>query len=190
MTNMQTKRLFIAIKIKPDPAFMKQYRGLKEALKHEPIKWVEEHNIHITLKFLGDTDLRIIPQIGEKLETVAHAVPSFSFKLDTLGIFGSRYQPRVIWIGINPYQPLVSLMQAVHDAMEPLGFEKDRQNLVPHLTLGRIKEIRDKQLFRETLDDLRTMASSSFQAQEMILFESILKKEGPEYHVIQTHSFQ
>lgn len=184
------KRLFIAIKLKPDPAFMDQFRTLKEALGQESIKWVEEHNIHITLKFLGDTDEQALPRIGEALDAVARSVTAFRFSLEGLGIFGSSYRPKVIWIGINPYDPVASLMRNVHDALEKAGFEKDRQNLVPHLTLGRIKILQDKKRFRATLDKHRKMASLPLTAAGMILYESILKKEGPEYKMIQAHTFQ
>jgi 2'-5' RNA ligase len=183
------KRLFIAIKIKPDDAFMQQFRELKEALKHEPIKWVEEHNIHITLKFLGETEEAVIPAIGEALHAVAGRTKPFRFSLEGLGIFGSKYEPRVLWTAIQPYDTLAALMLTVHDAMKPLGFEKDRQNLVPHLTLGRIKFLRDKKGFHETVADFKEMASAPMTAAGMILFESILKKEGPEYLMIQAHPF-
>ena len=184
------KRLFIAIKIKPDAEFMEQFRELKDALRHEPVKWVEEHNIHITLKFLGETAEERIPAIGEALDKVAKSTKVFRFSLQGLGLFGSKYDPRVIWTAITPYESLVSLMQEVHTALENAGFERDRQNLVPHLTLGRIKFLRDKKLFHETLADFKGIASSPMTAGGMILFESILKKEGPEYRMIQAHPFQ
>ena len=183
------KRLFIAIKIKPDADFTERFRELKQAVKHEPVKWVEEHNIHITLKFLGETDEQFIPGIGEALHAVAGRTKTFRFSLQGLGIFGSKYEPRVLWTAIRPHEALASLMKSVHDAMGPLGFEKDRQNLVPHLTLGRIKFLRDKKLFQETVGEFSDISSSPMTAAGMILFESILKKEGPEYRMIQAHPF-
>jgi RNA 2',3'-cyclic 3'-phosphodiesterase len=184
------KRLFIAIKIKPDSIFLEQFRELKEALKHDSIKWVEEHNIHITLKFLGETDESRIPAIGRALDRVARETKVFRFSLEGLGIFGSKYDPRVIWTAIKPYEVLARLMEKVHQALEAEGFERDRQNLVPHLTLGRIKSLKDKKLFHEVIGEFSDIASEPITAAGMILFESILKKEGPEYRMIQAHSFQ
>lgn len=184
------KRLFIAIRIKPDPDFMDQFRELKTALGHESIKWVEERNIHITLKFIGETGEERIPAIGKALDGVAQSVNAFRFSLKGVGIFGSRYDPRVIRTGIEPYEPLASLMQRVHDALEQAGFERDRQNLVPHLTLGRIRILKDKKLFHEILQEFSDLESLPLTAAGMILYESILKKEGPEYHMIQAHSFR
>jgi RNA 2',3'-cyclic 3'-phosphodiesterase len=183
------KRLFIAIKIQPDPAFMAQFRQLKLSLRHERIKWVEEHNIHLTLKFLGETEEERIPAIIGEMERVAAATKPFRYSLKKTGIFGSTYEPRVIWVGIEPYDALVMLMKAVHEAMKKAGFGPDRQNLVPHLTLGRINYLQDRPLFQATLEQFRNIASAELNAGSMILFESILKKEGPEYRAIQVVQF-
>ena len=180
------KRLFIAIKISPDQRFMDQFRNLKSALRHERIKWVEEQNIHITLKFFGETEEDRIPAIYESMQKVASGVKAFRFSLKKLGIFGSSYEPRVVWAGIEPYRELVEIMQSLHNELKKAGFEPDRQNLVPHLTLGRIKYLADKPLFQNTMDQFREISSSEMMISSMILFESILKKEGPEYRAVKT----
>ena len=177
------KRLFIAIKIEPDKGFLEQLFQLKLHLKHEKIKWVEEQNIHVTLKFLGDTESKKLPEITGALLKVAEEHSPFTIRLNTLGIFGSRYDPRVIWAGIEPYDHLVMLMKDVHSELKTAGFEPGRQNIVPHLTIGRIKEIKDKQLFQGILDKFRKISSDELNVRECVLFESILKREGPVYVV-------
>jgi 2'-5' RNA ligase len=177
------KRLFVAIKINPDKYFLDQMHLLKNELRHEKIKWVEDQNIHITLKFFGDTDERKIPEIMNVLKKVADVNPAFGFSLKSLGVFGSRYDPRVLWIGIEPYERLVKLMKDLHAELKPIGYDPDRQNLVPHLTIGRIKEIKDKQLFKGIIEKFREISTPEMMAKEIILFESILKREGPVYLV-------
>lgn len=184
------KRLFIAIKVSPDKKFLDQIHSLEESLRHERIKWVEENNIHITLKFLGETEEKLIPGIIEALRNVALNTKPFSYCLQHLGIFGSSYNPRVVWVGIEPYQELVNLMKQTHQEMKPLGFDPDRQNLVPHLTLGRIKEIKDKQGFQRTIDKFRMLTSEQLPAKSIILFESILKKEGATYLALESFRLQ
>ncbi len=184
------KRLFIAIKVEPGREYMGEFRALKTALRGESIKWVEERNIHLTLKFLGETEESRIPAILSALEGVASATDSVQFSLKGIGVFGSSYNPRVVWAGIEPYDRLAQLMEEVHTALEPVGFPRDRQNLVPHLTLGRVKFLRDKRSFQDTLEEYRGMESEPMTARQMILFESILKKEGPEYIVLRTLPFQ
>jgi 2'-5' RNA ligase len=177
----EMKRLFIAIKIRPDKDFLDQFFQLKAHLRHERIKWVEEHNIHITLKFLGDTEVKKIAEIENVLKHVAIKHSAFSIQLKNLGIFGSRYDPRVIWVGIEPYDHLVSLMKDVHAELKTIGYEPDRQNLVPHLTIGRIRELRDGQVFQTVIEKFSGITSQEMMVKECILYESILKKEGPAY---------
>ena len=175
------KRLFAALKIYPDNGFLLSYRNLKAGFRHEPIKWVEEYNIHITLKFFGETEESRIPEICSTLRELAGKRSPMTIRLTGLGIFGSSYAPKVIWVGIDPVEELSELMKQVHTGLAGAGFEPDRQNLVPHLTLGRVKLLHDKILFRRTLDQFRTMASLPLPISEIILYESILRREGPQY---------
>jgi RNA 2',3'-cyclic 3'-phosphodiesterase len=179
------KRLFIAIKINPDKAFLDQFHEIQRSLQHERIKWVEPQNIHITLKFLGDTREEVIPDIKRIVQEAAVSMKSFSFSLRNLGIFGSSYNPRVVWVGIEPVTELVSIMKVIHEKLEVVGFERDRQNLVPHLTIGRIKQLKDKKLFQQIIDQNKGISSKEIRADRFILYESILKKEGPEYTALQ-----
>ena len=72
-------------------------------------------------------------------------------------------------------------MKVLRDELKKIGFEPDRQNLVPHLTLGRIKFLKDKLAFRKVVDDFRNISSGEIRVDSFILFESLLKREGPEY---------
>jgi RNA 2',3'-cyclic 3'-phosphodiesterase len=184
------KRLFAAIKIQPDKTFLDQLLQLKLQLKNEKIRWVEDCNIHVTLKFFGETEEGRIPEIENVLKRVADENISFGFRLHALGVFGSRYDPRVIWVGIDPYDPLVKLMKDLHAALKPIGYEPDRQNLVPHLTLGRIKELKDKQHFQLTIEKFKGISTPEMIATDFLLYESILKREGPVYLVVKTFPFQ
>jgi RNA 2',3'-cyclic 3'-phosphodiesterase len=175
------KRLFAALKINPDADFLGKYRELQKTLSPELIKWVEDRNIHVTLKFFGETDERAIPGISDVLLKRASITPCITMNLSGLGIFGSSYAPKVVWVGIEPYAELSELMKNIHLDLKSVGYEPDRQNLVPHLTLGRIKFLRDKILFNRTIGQYKTISSSSFFIREVVLYESILHRDGPEY---------
>jgi RNA 2',3'-cyclic 3'-phosphodiesterase len=180
------KRLFAAIKILPDKYFLDHLNQLKTQLSHEKIKWVEDYNIHITLKFFGDTEIKKIPEIEHVLQQIASCHSLFAFRLVNLGIFGSKYDPKVIWAGIEPYDHIVNLMKDIHTGLKTIGYEPDRQNLVPHLTIGRIKGLKDKQFFQRTIEKFREISSSEMSATEFLLYESILKREGPVYIPLNT----
>ncbi|MCD4698760.1 MAG: RNA 2',3'-cyclic phosphodiesterase [Bacteroidales bacterium] len=184
------KRIFAAIKITPDEGFMNIYYGLKNALKNEKIKWVDPHNIHITLKFFGETIEGLIPDISDSLKHIAANHSSFDIKFSKTGVFGSSYKPRVIWLGIEKNEILESLGQDILSNIGRLGFKHDRQNFVPHLTLGRIKYIENKRSFNE---EIKKYSNAEMQKQiitKFHLIESKLKPSGPEYHTLYSYGLK
>jgi 2'-5' RNA ligase len=72
-------------------------------------------------------------------------------------------------------------MIAIHQSLEKVGFPVDRQNLVPHLTLGRIKELNNPTFFWKIFNQYKSISSKQISINDIVLYESILKKEGPLY---------
>lgn len=184
------KRIFAAIKINPDEAFMKLYFRLKAACKYDKINWVDPENIHITLKFFGETHEDLIPEIVNHLRDVARRHQSLILNLKGTGVFGSFYKPRVIWLGITDNPQLIKLGQDILDEMDHMGFKKDRQNFVPHLTLGRIKYTDNKERFFDLVEKHKEDEISSITAKEFHLFESTLSSSGPTYSILDTFTLE
>ena len=176
------KRLCIASKIHPSNNFIDNYETVRNALKAHRIKWIEPDNLHITLKFLGPVAEERIPDIIGKLEEVRF-VP-YPVTLKDLGIFGSKYAPRVIWTKVNDRGETNLLANQIIDKMEAVGFPRDRQNFVPHLTLGRIKHTNGTRYFFKKFNSVKDMFFQEDNIQDFYLYESILKKDGPEYRVL------
>ena len=184
------KRLFVAVKIKPDPVFLNVFFRLKKDLQYEKINWVNEDNLHFTLKFLGKTETSEIANVTETLEQIAQTTKAFDITIENLGIFGSRYQPRVIWAGIEKSVSLLSLGENILNKLDKLGFKRDRQNFVPHITLGRIKHIRDKAHLKQVIDTNKPHLLQHDQLKSFYLYESILTPEGPQYKVVKSFFLQ
>lgn len=183
---METLRLFAAIHIKPDDNFSMTFSGLKQTLDYNIIKWVDLHNMHITLRFFGDTPEDEVPKITEALQKAAAGIKPFNLTLEKTGIFGSRYDPRVIWFGIKENPTLINLHSNITKSLEEVEYFGDRQNFVPHLTIGRIKEIRDKQFFQQIIDRFSDLKLLEQDVTEFSLYKSDLKKEGPVHTCIET----
>lgn len=176
------KRLFIAIKILPDQQFLNVYYQLLKQFENEPIKWVEPHNMHITLKFFGETEKVKIPEIIQATQLTALGFQASQIDIIKMGLFGSKYRPRVIWLGIKQEQLIINVARDLHKRLEPIGFKTDRQNFVPHLTIGRIKkELVNKLMFQKTIDSFKDAFIQHAEINEIVLFESILKQTGPIY---------
>ena len=183
---MDSLRLFAAIHIVPDENFLMTYEGLKQALDYNIIKWVDPNNIHVTLRFFGETNPEEVPVISQALSTAAQTTKPFTLSLEKTGIFGSKYDPKVIWFGIheNPY--LKNLHSDIGKCLEEVEYYGDRQNFVPHLTIARIKEIKDKRFFQAIIDRFTEVKLLKCEVNEFSLYKSELKKEGPIHTVIET----
>ncbi len=180
---MQTKRLFLAIKIEASATFVELYNEIKNKLRNQDIKWVDLNNLHLTLKFYGETNVDLIPVICKKVEETINGLSTFDFHIIKTGIFGSSYQPKVIWFGIASNPILSELAENILDNMSQIGFERDRQNFVPHLTIGRIKYVDDKKLFSQIISNYTAADIQNVLVKEILLYESILRKEGPIYKI-------
>ena len=178
------KRLFAAIKIHPSESFISQYWSIRHSLNNEKIKWVDPENIHITLKFFGETPEHHISVINMALQQASGGIPPFELSLGNTGIFGSSYNPRLIWFGIDPCEELLTLSKNIFGELKNIGIENDRQNFVPHLTIGRIKFLDDKKFFQQVIDKHKESFIQKEEVNEFHLFESILRPQGPIYKVI------
>ena len=183
-------RLFTAIKVHPNDDLLMVFDELKKGCRHDRITWVDPKNIHITLKFFGETEEGQVPHISSILREITQKYRPFELRLTGTGVFGSSYQPRVAWIGIEDNPALIRLGQEILDAMEAIGFKKDRQNFVPHLTLGRIKYIDNKKRFFELIGKFRERFISSETIRDLHLIESQLTPHGPRYSVLETYGMK
>ena len=175
------KRLFAAIKIHPSAGYIRLFNEISSSLHHERIKWVEPENTHLTLKFFGETDEAKIPSICQAMTTASAQSKPFILKIANTGVFGSRYDPKVLWFGIEQNAELDDLARNIFTELAKCGWEADRQNFVPHLTFGRIKELKDKPLFQKIISNYNTVEIQEEKVTEIILYESILRREGPLY---------
>ena len=181
------KRLFLAIPIKTnDNGFIPLLEGLRRQLAHEKrINWVKSEHIHLTLKFIGNTPNEDIPKIIDGVGEMLQNHKSFTMDFNRTGIFGSRYAPRVLWLGMqNTPQELYDLEEDTLSTFDKLGYLRDRQNFVPHITLGRIKELCEKQYFQKVVAATEQKSYIKPEVNEIILFQSILRPEGAFYKEI------
>lgn len=184
------KRLFVAVKIQPDNQFEEIYGELRKKLILEKIKWVEPQNLHLTLKFLGKTPAEDFGKIHNLLQDVAARHSAFELTLQQSGIFGSRYSPRVIWLGTNGNQELTALGEDALNSFDAAGFKRDRGNFVPHLTLGRIKQLTNKKYFQDVISQYHETFFQKQTVEQFYLFESILNRTGPVYKILKSYNLK
>jgi 2'-5' RNA ligase len=177
---MTTKRTFIAINVDLGPAFRDAYDTLREKLSDEAIRWVGDDKMHITLNFLGDTTDEQVAQIGRELLDVCKSNEPFTFELQPPGYFGRGRDIRVLFFHAGETSALEKLQKSTTQIITAAGFTPESRPFSPHLTIGRIKFLRDVENFKKTLarfDDLL----QTVRVNEVIFYESILKPTGAVY---------
>jgi len=182
-----TKRLFAAIKIDTSEELLNVYYSIRHRLKDEKIKWVEPVNFHLTLKFFGETPVSQIEKINKELERICNKFEPFSMIINKVGIFGSSYKPRVIWLGFKEEELLKKLGKKVLSHLNDAGFLSDRQNFVPHLTIARIKKIDHKESLRKTISHFQNIQLPQLKINSFHLYESILKPARPVYLLLNSY---
>lgn len=176
-------RCFIALEL-PDElrrAIFDQTSGLRAISRS--VKWVSQQNLHITLKFLGNTDEAMIGKVEEAINSAASSHRQFTVSFEGTGAFPTLRRPRVFWIGEKGAEPLVALQRDIESALEALEFESDERAFKPHLTIGRAKEIRPIEA-RKLADYMEKGPPTKYG--EMVvssisLMKSDLRPQGPIY---------
>ncbi|MBU1318436.1 MAG: RNA 2',3'-cyclic phosphodiesterase [candidate division Zixibacteria bacterium] len=145
------------------------------------IKWVEVSNLHVTLKFLGDTDEKALPDMYAAIADAVSGIQPFDLSLRNLGCFPNVQRPRVIWVGIDDgYDGLRDLSRDVERAVEPFGFAPEKRKFSGHLTIGRVKDNRNVETLTRDLSKI-DFASSSAKVSGFVLHQSVLRPQGPVY---------
>lgn len=154
------------------------------------VKWVERQNLHWTLHFLGEVDDQQLYDICQAAERSARLLPPFVFSAAGVGAFPALDKPRTLWIGGGPgAESLEHLHATLAEQLQPLGFRGEKRKYVPHLTLGRAgRTLRpaENAAIAAELVKLEDYEAGVQAVDEVTIFGSRLRREGPEYSVLAT----
>lgn len=126
-------RLFIAIPL--SEAVREKLSGLYQSM--DGMRWESQSQLHITLKFLGETDRDQLSELIRDLKNIRHT--AFQMTISGFGTFPEKGRPKILWIGVTKPEPLKDLHQKIEQQCVEMGFEAEDRPFVPHITLARIK---------------------------------------------------
>jgi 2'-5' RNA ligase len=169
------------LKVEPGDTLLRMISSLKSLLGNERINWVDPANIHLTLAFLGDTDEEMIKIADLAVRQQCRGSGVFSFNLSGTGVFRNYRDPKVIWAGIEECRSLARLNNLISTALSDAGFKLEERPFKPHITLGRIKSLKDVKALESAVARYSSTFFQEVAVNEVILFESILKPTGPVY---------
>jgi 2'-5' RNA ligase len=173
-------RTFIAIEIPAEvkKAVSETIADIKKANLIEG-NFVKGEQLHITLKFLGEVQEKDIEKVILVLEEISKTTKKFRVELKGLGHFNER----ILWVG-GESKELTNLANGVDESMSKLGFVKEIRPFAIHLTLCRIKNLKNSKRFAEFIAKYKDKSFGKFVVNEMKLMKSTLSEEGPIYEEI------
>jgi 2'-5' RNA ligase len=183
---MSLVRVFVAIELpgRVCDAIQKQTLRLRQTLGNDFIRWVPTQNMHLTLKFLGDTSTSYLDFLKQMLVREAGAHPQLDLQLGGLGSFPTRRNPRLMWIGIHAPQDLAALQRSIEAGASRLGYKPEEKAFSPHLTIGRARQDAspsDLQQIRTALDEIQLGNIGTARVDSIHLFKSDLQPGGSIY---------
>ena len=180
-------RVFIAINLPQD--IKKRIFGYQEKWPELPARWTKEHNLHITLLFLGDISDEDLGEVCKITEKVALKHKPFSINLKNIS-YGppKKMPPRMVWVKGEMSKDSSSLKDDLEDSLIGGGvrFSSENRGFSPHITLGRIRtwELRNMEL--EEIPEISEEINLNFEVNSIEVMGSQLKKGGPEYIVLES----
>jgi 2'-5' RNA ligase len=185
---MTSKRVFIALDISTEAREVCNMHidRLRRAFPNVRVGWERPEKLHITLKFLGDTEPWELEKLISAMGEIAGRHASFRLKLSDTGRFPSRQRPRILWIGFIDNSDVLSELHAdIEDVCRRQGFKEDGRRYWPHVTIGRIREPMRASVLCDA--HLRTAIEPvEFEIAEIAIYESKLQSSGSVYSVLST----
>jgi len=151
-------------------------------------RWVRPENIHVTLKFIGET-------LPDKLENIrgalsgVHSERPVELNFRGLDFFPNAKRPSVLWAGIDASPNLSSLAGDIDCSLEKLGFPREQRAFVPHLTIARFQPPRIQESLQSSIAQNIGRDFGSLRTGEFHLIESKLKPSGAEYTTLESFRF-
>ena len=171
-------RAFIAVKL--PPKVLMQINKIQESLQEFEGNKTELKNLHLTLKFLGEVSCDNLEGVKTNLRKIKFN--KFEGEIKGTGFFDKKDGRGILWLGITNCE---NLQKEIDDSLE--GMFKKENRFMGHLTIGRVKKVVDKKKFVEDLKKIN-IPKISFIFDNFYLMQSRLKKEGPEYTIIEEYN--
>ena len=183
-------RAFIAVEI--DAPHKEKLSALISYLKksNASVKWVTENQMHLTLKFLGNIGQENVQKISGVLKATAGDFSTFNILFSKIGAFPNYERPRIIWLGIEKGKESLKLLNnKVECELEKIGFSKEKREYKAHLTLGRVKSLKNIPGLSRLINEADLQFQDEIKIDKLILFQSTLTPKGAIYTPLTQQSF-
>ena len=145
------------------------------------VKLVEPKNMHLTLKFLGDTNEGLVDEIEKIMKESVEGTNPFNIQLKGTGVFPNQNYIKIVWIGIENGGQIAPIAQKIDEKISKLGFKKEKRRFSPHLTIGRVKSAKNKNQLLQIIENYKDVMFADITVDILQLKKSELTPKGPIY---------
>jgi 2'-5' RNA ligase len=180
---MATLRTFIAVDSAPHIRSRAADLVARLSLAPDKVRWIEPHNLHWTLKFLGDVEDVSIAEVCRRVQDAVRPLEPFQIEVCGAGAFPRTERPRTLWLGVRQGQEqMIALQAPIEHAVAEMGFHQETRRFVPHLTIGRVgRTAAGGNQLGELLAKNAQFEAGTMEVDEVVIYSSRLTREGPEY---------
>lgn len=183
---IDSKRLFIAITLPADLRVL-LFESIKDLARQDlAIRPIAPECIHLTLKFLGSTNILMLREIMAAISDTAEAIDSFSFTPGTIiGAFPDIVTARILFAPVKDTAGQIAVVfKLLETNLAKINIKKDERKFIPHITIARI----GGKLNIGTADLIKKVSlnfKGSIICSKITLFESRLKPSGADYIILE-----
>ena len=174
-------------------------RALNDAHAGNLVRWTSEQNLHLTLRFLGETSDAQRTVVERSLASRIRPQAAFALALHQLGAFPNWRRPNIIWVDFAGATAQLEHVQVLVEAsVRSADFAAEDRAFTPHLTIGRVKKeasVRERSelgevLQREQSRNTAQMAvpAARFTVDSIVFVQSDLRPSGPTYTTLASYS--
>ena len=173
-------RLFTGIEIPPEMA--ERLAMLRGGLAGA--RWIDPENYHLTLRFIGDVDMRVAEEVAEALSRVRRS--GFPLRFSGVGALGTRKHHAVV-ANVEPAPALLELQGEHERILQRLGLPAEGRKYTPHVTLARLRGGGSSRDIAEYLTLRGGFLAGSFPVDRFVLFSSRNSVGGGPYIIEESY---
>ena len=183
-------RIFIAINLPEE--IKKELFLYAKKWPELPARWTIIDNLHITLEFLGYLTDEEIGEVCMAVKDVAERHSCFSLNINQI-LYGppKKMPPRMVWAEGKKSKELSRLREDLENYLtEKISFVPENRIFAPHITLARISAFEFRAIEPEERPEINEKIDLPFTVESIEVMESVLRRSGPIYTILESHNLQ
>lgn len=152
------------------------------------VKWVKREQMHLTVRFIGETDTEALKAITGALGGIK--LPGFVMRLEGLGRFPPNGRVNVLWAGVKAPSDLLVLQEEIERVLLSCDVALPQHSFSAHITLARLKAPPPLDSLQRYLAREGELRTADFRVSAFGLYASQLTPNGSVYRRLASYGLQ